>query len=387
MNGIWYYIIAFFIIWLIVILFKGKLENYGVVMEFPIILWKTKRFRGFINSIAQLSPRFWKTLMNFGVLIGYIGMIIMFSLLIYSTLLINEFNSISLILPGVEVPGSPIYIPFAVGIFALATVLIVHEFAHGIITRAENIELKSIGLALFAILPGAFVEPDEEAIKKAKKITRTRIYAAGSVANIALALIALICMSGISTSIIPNTFHEDGVEIKNVFEGSPADGKLAEGMLIKQINGINVKNSTSYFHATSTIKPNSKLNIVTNKGVYNINTTVNPTNNSRGYIGIGVQKKLILNSQSKALFGDLIPYIWIYLLEFLNWVFMLNISVGLFNLIPMKPFDGGHMFYDLISNFLSEKNSKIISTFFTYFLAILIISSLLFGMLKPLFMG
>ena len=40
--------------------------------------------------------------------------------------------------------------------------IIIHEFSHGILARVENVKINSIGLLLFAIIPGAFVEPDEE---------------------------------------------------------------------------------------------------------------------------------------------------------------------------------------------------------------------------------
>ena len=103
-----------------------------------------------------------------------------------------EAPSVSLVIPGVEMPGSSIYVPFGYGLIALATVLIVHEFSHGIQAVGEKIPIKSIGLLLVAIIPGAFVEPDEEELKEAKKISRLRVYAAGSIANLSLAIIAMV---------------------------------------------------------------------------------------------------------------------------------------------------------------------------------------------------
>lgn len=404
MNAIWYYIIGFTIIWIITIAFKDQLEKYGVFTYFPVILWKTKRFKGFIEKIANISPRFWKFYMNIGVVVAFISMIAMFVFMIYSVLQIGEYSSVSLVIPGVEVPGSPIFIPFIYGILALITVLIVHEFSHGILFVVEGIDLKSVGLALFAILPGAFAEPDEEDMEKAKKISRTRTYAAGSVANIVLAIVALLCINCIAGSIIPNTFEESGVRITNVIGGTPSDGILTEGMLIKEVNGTEIKDSKTYLYSISNIKPNSNLSIKTDKGSYVIKTATNPNNKTRGYLGISTQKELLVKYDVSKVYGDDLPFIWIYLRELFNWIFILNLSVGLFNLLPMKPLDGGHMFYELLTvkysklksknrtvQFfykllspleLSDKNAVLISTFFTWFFALLIIMSLLFGMFR-----
>ena len=45
MNGIWYYVIAFIIIWLFALIFKDYLVKHDVEVEFPVLLWKTKRLR------------------------------------------------------------------------------------------------------------------------------------------------------------------------------------------------------------------------------------------------------------------------------------------------------------------------------------------------------
>ena len=131
--------------------FKKYLEGYGVEVTFPVLLWKTQRLRGFIDKIANLSKRFWKWFMNIGIVISVIFMVIMAITLVYSLTMITTTPSVSLLLPGVDVPGSPIFIPFFYGFVALATVIIVHEFSHGILARVENVSLKSIGLLLSAI--------------------------------------------------------------------------------------------------------------------------------------------------------------------------------------------------------------------------------------------
>ena len=215
MNGIYYYLIAFFIIWILALTLKSKLTNHGFEINFPIIMWKTDKLRGIISKISNFSPTFWKWYMNVGIVVCYIGMVAMAWILLSSLQTVFDTPSVSIVLPGVEIPGSPIYVPFLSGFIALATVLIVHEFSHGIQAVGEKIPIKSVGLLLVAILPGAFVEPDEDELKKASRISRLRVYGAGTMANITLALIALLIVSGISYE-IPALFDEDGIEISRI---------------------------------------------------------------------------------------------------------------------------------------------------------------------------
>ena len=113
--------------------FKKQLSNHGFEIEFPVIMWKTKRLTGFIDRIVKISPKFWRWFMNVGIVICYIAMFLMTYLLLQSITTIVEAPQVSIILPGVEMPGSTIFVPFGYGILALATVIIVHEFSHGIL--------------------------------------------------------------------------------------------------------------------------------------------------------------------------------------------------------------------------------------------------------------
>ena len=94
---------------------------------------------------------------------------------IYTNLFLGSLlqaPQVQIVLPGVDLPGQAIYVPIVYGIIGLCTVLVVHEFGHGIIARVEGVRIKSIGLALFAVIPGAFVEPDEEDVEKVNKKAR-----------------------------------------------------------------------------------------------------------------------------------------------------------------------------------------------------------------------
>lgn len=382
MNGIWYYAIAFIIIWVFAFIFKNNLDKIGVEMSFPVIMWRTKRLRGFIDKIASLFSRFWKYFMNIGILVSVICMVIMAVTLIYSLTMIMDTPSVSLILPGVEVPGSPIFIPFFYGFIALATVIVVHEFSHGILARVEKINIKSIGLLLFAILPGAFVEPDEEDMAKLSPLSKLRIYVAGSIGNLSLAAIAMILMLISTSFIIPLCFHEDGVEITRIVSDSPADGYLKSGMIIKSINNHSFNNSNSYMGIVSNLKPNTPINIGTDQGNFTIISSKNPTNTSRGYMGIQAQNHYLLNNKFNNQVYSSLFWIILQLPQLFIWIAFLNLAVGTFNLLPMKPLDGGYIFEILMSYICSDMILKAIVSFVSYLMGIIIIFSLIYGFIS-----
>ena len=276
-------------------------------------------------------------------------------------------------------PGSSIYVPLGYGLIALATVLIVHEFSHGILAIVEKINVKSVGLMLFAILPGAFMEPDEDEMNKSKKSSKLRIYAAGSMANITLAVIALLIVSAVGSFVIPATFEEHGIEIDRVVGDSPASKVLKEGMIIESIDNHKINDSSSYIDAVDTFKPGQNITIGTDQGDYSLVLDKNPNNDSKGYMGVQATKHYELNNEVANIYGDSLPWIWFTVLELFQWIAMLNLGIGLFNLLPIKPLDGGHMFETLLSYKMSEHFYKPIVNALSLVLGMIIIFSIIYG--------
>lgn len=371
MNGIYYYLIAFAIIWILVGIFHNKLADYGVELNFPVVMWKTQRLRGLISRISNFSPTFWRWYMNVGIIVAYGAMIFITWTLISTLPSVFDTPAVSIVIPGVEMPGSSIYIPFFYGLIALATVLIVHEFSHGIQAVGEKIPIKSIGLLLFIILPGAFVEPDEDELKKAKRSSRLRVYAAGSIANISLAIIAILLVSLISMG-IPHYFAEDGIEINRIVGNSPSDGVLKEGMVLESIDNHVINDSNTYLDIVGSFSPGDNVTVQTDQGSYTLTLDKNPNNESVGFFGIQANKHFKLMDDS---LGS-IPWILFELVELFNWIAMLNLGIGLFNLLPLKPLDGGHMLEILLSYKLSEEHYKPIVNALSAVMAMIIVFSI-----------
>ena len=376
MNGIYYYLIAFAVIWILSAVLHDRLESHGFEINFPVIMWKTQRLRGLISRISNFSPTFWRWYMNVGIFVAFGAMIFITGTLISSLPSVFDTPAVSIVIPGVEMPGSSIYIPFFYGLIALATVLIVHEFSHGVQSVGEKISIKSIGLLLFAIIPGAFVEPDEDELKAAKRSSRLRVYAAGSIANISLAVIAILLVSLISAG-IPYYFAEDGIAIDRIVTDSPSDGVLKEGMVLQAIDNQTIGNATDYTNVLSSYSPGDNVSVKTDQGTYSLTLDKNPNNESRGFFGIQANKHFELVNNS---LGPL-PWILFELLELFQWVFMLNLGIGLFNLLPLKPLDGGYMLEILLSYKLSEEHYKPLVNALSVVMAMVIVFSIVAGFL------
>ncbi|WP_407374365.1 site-2 protease family protein [Methanobrevibacter sp.] len=374
MNGIYYYLIAFALIWILVGIFHERLSKHGVEMSFPVIMWKTQRLRGFISRINNISPTFWRWYMNIGIFVAFGAMIFMTWTLVSALPSIFETPSVSIVIPGVDIPGSPIYIPLVYGLIGLASVLIVHEFSHGIQSVGEKISIKSIGLLLFFIIPGAFVEPDEDELKAAKRSSRLRVYAAGTIANVTLAVIALLLVSLCSAG-IPHYFAEDGIAIDRIVPDSPSEGILKEGMVLQAIDNHKITNTTDYLDVVGTYKPGENISVQTDQGQYSVVLGKNPNNESVGFFGIQAQKHFVMVDNS---LGP-VPWVLFVLAELFQWVAMLNLGIGLFNILPLKPLDGGYMVEILLSYKLKEEHYKPIVNALSVVMAMIIVFSLIAG--------
>lgn len=142
---------------------------------------------------AQRRLRLWRGYGNAAIAIVLLFMFLMFALLVWQSFIVVRIP------PGVikpqqmlGIPGVNPVIPLWYGIVGLAVAMFVHELAHGILSRAGNIVVKSLGL-LFMVIPiGAFVEPDEEELAKVERGRRSRVFAVGPATNILVGLLVVL---------------------------------------------------------------------------------------------------------------------------------------------------------------------------------------------------
>jgi membrane-associated protease RseP (regulator of RpoE activity) len=231
-------------------------------------------------------------------------------------------------------------------------------------------------------LPGAFVEPDENEIKKSKLLAKLRIFSAGSFANLIVAFLIFIPFLGVG--LLPNVIWPSiatgYLKIVEVNSSAPA-GKagLEAGMLITEINGkkleisyidfLNLDYLTKY---TKGIKAGDTINITANGKLYEVHVEeIKENNSTRPFIGISVR----LDSKCDEKTFDFVTNLF-------TWMWILNYAVAVFNILPIYPLDGG-----LILNAISEKFAKKYSEKIVISITIIVVLLALFTIIGPYIMG
>jgi len=317
------------------------------------------------------------------------------------------------IIPGIN-PILPLeYIWYI--LIALVIGIIVHEFSHGILTLVGKLKVKSLGI-LYMIIPlGAFCEPDEEELKKTKLPKRMRIYAAGPTANLLVVLITILLFSFVLMSSVQ--LSADGAVVFSVDKNSPAEELgITAGSTIISLNDSEVTNYSDYVILLNNTRANQTIEITYLTGDKSYNKQVkledkyiewgkrpniyknnNETFKGKGYVGIpsflrddrkvehlAILKNPFNNFPDGFLFFFVLPLLGYFqgynpithpfndayvitgflqfipsnifwgLVNFIYWIFWLNLAVALFNVLPMVPLDGGFLFNDALRSFIKR---------------------------------
>ncbi len=155
-------------------------------------------------------------------------------------------------------------------------------------------------------------------------------------------------------------YHPDGVKITEVVKNSPAEiTGLAVGEVIKNIDGKDIKTDSDFSLAfDGKIKGNEM--IVNEKDVVLGSNANNP------FLGVVVEQQYKLATNS--LFAPFIRW----LKELVFWLFALNLGVGLFNLLPLGPLDGGRMMHVVLCRYFPAKHANKLMTTLNMFLLVVL---------------
>lgn len=400
---------------------KGFLKKHNISFYGPALMWRTQKGIQFLQNRAK-RQRLWRYYGNFGIVFCFITMVLMTVLMVMTAWLVFGFTpdqrsalpgpEVALVIPGIN-PLLPLEFLGYV-LLGLIVAIIVHEFSHGILSLADKIKVKSLGI-LYLIVPiGAFCEPDEEEVKKARILPRMRIYAAGPTANFIVVLVSILVFSGLCMSSIQPA--DEGAIIFTVDGDSPASSLgLQSGVIITYFNNSRVQSGDEFFTVWNNTKANQTVSITYLKSgsehsenvllgdkyvEYAKRPTVYVNNESykgKGYLGVQsllrdsvYQEYLtilknpffdfprgLLTFYSLPLVGYFAGYnpiispftdtyvisgplgvlpasvFWI-IVNAIYWIFWLNLAVSLFNVLPMVPLDGGFLFNDGIRAIISR---------------------------------
>ncbi|MBW3010836.1 site-2 protease family protein, partial [Candidatus Woesearchaeota archaeon] len=239
-----------------------------------------------------------------------------------------------------------------ISIFVLA---VVHEFSHGIVAIAHKFKIKSSGPALFAalipIIPAAFVEPDEKKLAKASDIKKYSVFAAGPVSNIVTGVIFLLLVMFLLTPIYLNSTEPLGISFNSTNMTVPSYPAFKDMTTYNKVNGRQALDATVLLEEIEKMQPGDVITFANDEVEHSITSVPHPTEPDKPYLGItNINNERRYYNETFGSFFD-----WLKLL-FL-WLFFLNFFIGLANLLPLGPVDGGLILRTFLER-VFRKNKK-----------------------------
>src|SRR5665647_527036 len=363
-----------------------------------MLIVRTKRFAGVFDRLGSLRTSRYFSWLGL-VLVPFVAGVALY-------LVVNSLFAL-LSNPGVGqvardlgpgaillLPGINPMLPIVYGWIAIVCAIAIHEGAHGIIARNVGLKVKSSGLLFFLFVPiGAFVDVDEEQIKKARPRSALKVMAGGVGANIILAAVCLLGVLVLVGSLTP--IIDDGVYIKDVTAGFPAQtaGLMPKDVLIS-IDNMKI-NSTNDLRAILDNKTSGDiLNVTVVRGEnwqYQFSTSVNLTiSQNRTIMGIMSGdlmtqarldnyrtfslERLSMYLAPPTLASGLTPFSdslssfysspipqWQIFANVLFWLWFVNFNLAIFNALPIYPLDGGRIFDITLKRAVGKRvNEKVI---------------------------
>ncbi|PIN80712.1 hypothetical protein COV11_03490 [Candidatus Woesearchaeota archaeon CG10_big_fil_rev_8_21_14_0_10_30_7] len=345
-------LLTIFSVWIFI-----KRKKFSFHGKFPFVyfgMYRTNWGIKLMDVLVKKYPKLLKLSCSFAIITGFLGMILVsYDILktIYKIIFVTKsVPTVGLVLP-IKATGV-FYVPLIYWIIVLAFLAIIHEFAHGVIARLYNVKIKSTGFAflgiLIPIIPAAFVEPDEKKLEKKTSKEQLSIFAAGPFINIVCGLLFMLLFFQVLTPLSAELYNYNGLEITGLFGGeTPAKlAGLSVGEIIQEINGVKLETISDFKRIFEGKIEGEMLNLVTNNGIYEI------TLGNEGLLGVFVEEN-----------KNLINAVWynqllVWFKDLIYWMFILNLGVGLFNLIPIGPIDGGRMLHVVLQKILPHKHAR-----------------------------
>ena len=293
------------------------------------------------------------------------------------------------------IPGLNPLLPWTYGWIALVVTIVIHEAGHGIVARVYNAKVESTGLVLFLIFPvGAFVNIQREELEKTSLRHKCSILTAGPLNNMILAAVSLIALYFVvfTLSPLPGLDESPRVLVGEVRHGSLAERLgITQRSIIQSIDGQEIKNLTdvgkvlraSEGDDIEVIWKDARGNLLAESGrnengllgvtIIGIGSPSDALNNykrafldPRGYLLLLTPPTLqgpfpapysdsMASKYESDLFGSYFPVIS----NLLFWLWFINFNVGIFNALPIGPFDGGQLYGSLIENKLRSMGKKL----------------------------
>jgi membrane-associated protease RseP (regulator of RpoE activity) len=267
-------------------------------------------------------------------------------------------------------------------------------------------KVKTMGILFFIVPVGAFVEPDEDELRAATRMKRAKVFSAGPLSNLVFAVLFGVMFS---VSMASGSAPIDGVPIQAIEAGSPAnDSGLRPGWVITHLDGLATPclgefqdlmgNTTTPIRPNTTITltvrdepsgPARQVEVTTARRADLFNDSQaqefyasDPDRANDTVIGFIPYDACTMHAYLSDPFDSLPSFLTYVSLPFFAlggqfplsepfnqffatpaflpadvfwvamnlfyWLFWIDLMLGLTNVLPLVPLDGGHMFRDFL---------------------------------------
>ena len=389
---------------------------------------RTEKGIDLLDRIAKAAPRFWNVYAWTGVVLGFLTIpFILWNVLLSFQQMIQSGGSAggpSLIAPGLSgqttLQSGISFIPVEYWLIGIGVLMVVHEGSHGIIARLEDMEINSVGWIVMGIIPGAFVEPkgenmlpggedkeqdeeedeekednEEDEVDVSKDdlaggpwdqgswTSQLKVLAAGSFANYVTAL----AFTAAAMFMFVGVAQPTGVTYSAQENLSAQQAGMDNGT-IYNLEGERVRYTGQLERISEEFEPNQTVLVNTSEGEFNV--TLGERNGS-AYMGILMRD----NDGLMPTFFDMVQNnreikpayqgsegLVSWTLSMLQTVALLNFLIGMFNLLPVKPLDGGQMVSVVMERFYPDAESAVNG--FSLLIWAGLIIALIYGVATPL---
>jgi membrane-associated protease RseP (regulator of RpoE activity) len=345
---LFWYLVAWVVLVLVIKVLKW--ERFGFEANPIILLYRTTRLNKFVEVLSRRGPSIWRGLWNVGVVVA-VGAMVFIVYQLSSNLynLLNRPQQAYSIQPIIPLPGVGVsWETFPYIIVALSFVLATHELAHAVASIVDGIPLKSTGIFMVIIgLFGGFAEPDEDELKKSNTLTQLRVYAAGAYANIAFGMVVFLLLANFNSTIaLAYEPVDSGVTVGALIKDFPAEqAGMMPGDVVTAINGTAVTKIEDLQAFMRNVRPGMLVEIQTNRGIFPIRTQPDENDPDRALIGISNLTDNITYNPRLSFLSPNLPF---QLLRLEFWLSVILVSVGLINMLPIYPLDGGRFLETLL---------------------------------------
>ncbi|MEM3479137.1 MAG: site-2 protease family protein [Candidatus Bathyarchaeia archaeon] len=360
-------LISLLIVWLAIYLLGRvlPLKKYGLDIKPFFVKYESERFKRILSKCSDRQRVLWRLFSHISVFSGFVLMVFAIGFLSINLMrpLLRYGREVTVvpIIPGLTL--DPVWLPYF--LIAVLVAILTHEAAHGIIALTEGVKVKSAGLLAFAIFPGGFVEVNEEEMNRLPRISRMRIFSAGSSSNLVFGLMALL-VTWTLFSPVPS-----GIVVINVLEKGPLhEAGIGRWDIIYALNDTKINTYLDLSAFMSRAKPGDRLMVSTSKGNFLITVIQSPEDKDKAIIGLlspyipYYRSRLGLSS-----FLDTQIYLT------LSWLLSVLFSVVIFNMLPIPMLDGDRFLQCLIEK-ASEKSYAFLKKFFNVLSLFLMVANM-----------